>query len=160
MSAQTGKAGVADKVKIAAFDGMCAQGLVLLVTVLVDGFRRASSVKANSVFSGAFLIKRCQLSLSISTTFVALYSFGRRFRGQHPANLRADMAKGLFGVLFFVGGGVDVELFFGAGKGDIEQTQIFCRLSSARWLILLPRFAMLSAARFRGFRYAGFSSFL
>ena len=40
MPAQTGKAGVADKVKIATFDAMCAQGLVLLAAVLVDGFRR------------------------------------------------------------------------------------------------------------------------
>ena len=72
MPAQTGKAGVADKVKIAAFNAMCAQGLVLLAAVLVDGSGGASSVKANSVFSGAFLIKRCQLVLSISTTSVVL----------------------------------------------------------------------------------------
>ena len=61
---QTG-AGVADKVKIAAFNAMCAKSLVLLVAVLIDvGFGGASSCEGKLRIFRRVLIKRCQLVLA------------------------------------------------------------------------------------------------
>ena len=128
MPAQTGKAGVADKVKIAAFDGMCILSLVLLAAVLIDGFRlgffREGEFRIfGRVFNKALPVgfehfyNICRALIALADAFAA--SIWQTFK---------QIGKRIVRRTVFVGGGVDVELFFGAGKGDIEQAQIFRRL--------------------------------
>ena len=128
MPAQTGKAGVADKVKIAAFNAMSAKSLVLLTAVLVNGFRRGFFRE------GKLRIFRCVFDKALPVGFEHFHNVCRAFIALVDAfavGIRQtfeQIGKRIVWRTVFVGGGVDVELFFGAGKGDIEQTQIFCRL--------------------------------
>ena len=121
MPTQTGKASVADKVKIAAFDAMCAKSLVLLAAVLVDGFRRGFFRE------GKLRIFRCVLDKALPVGFEHFHNICRAFIALVDAfavGIRQtfeQIGKRIVWRTVFVGGGVDVELFFGAGKGDIEQ---------------------------------------
>ena len=121
MSAQTGKAGVADKVKIAAFDAMCAKSLVLLAAVLVDGFWRGFFREGKLRIFRRIFDKALPVELehfhNICRAFIALVdAFAVGIRQTFE-----QIDKRIVWRTVFVGGSVDVELFFGAGKGDIEQ---------------------------------------
>ena len=121
MPAQTGKAGVADKVKIAVFNAMSAKSLVLLAAVLVNGFRwgffREGKLRIfRRVFDKALPVgfehfdNVCRAFIALADAFAV--GIWQTFE---------QIGKRIVWRTVFVGGGVDVELFFGAGKGDIEQ---------------------------------------
>ena len=120
MPAQTGKAGVADKVKIAAFNAMCAKSLVLLAAVLIDGFRRGFFRE------GKLRIFRRVFDKALPVGFKHFYNVCRAFialADALAAGIRQtfeQIGKRIVWRTVFVGGGVDIELFFGAGKGDIK----------------------------------------
>ena len=107
---------------------MSAKSLVLLAAVLVDGFRRG-------------FFRECKLRIfrrvfdkALPVGFKHFYNVCRAFialADAFAAGIRQtfeQIGKRIIWRTVFVGGNVDVELFFGAGKGDIEQTQIFSRL--------------------------------
>ena len=99
MPAQTGKAGVADKVKIAAFNAMCAQGLVLLVAVLVDGFRRGFFRKCK------LRIFRRVFDKALPVGFEHFHNVCRALIYAFAAGIRQtfeQIGKGLFGVQFLL----------------------------------------------------------
>ena len=107
---------------------MCAKSLVLLAAVLVDGFRRGFFREGKlrifrRVFDKALPVELehfhnvCRAFIALADAFAA--GIWQTFE---------QIGKRIVWRTVFVGGGVDVELFFGAGKGDIKQTQIFCRL--------------------------------
>ena len=102
MPAQTGKAGVADKVKIAAFDAMCAKSLVLLAAVLVDGFRRGFFRE------GKLRIFRRVFDKALPVGFKHFHNVCRAFialTDAFAACIRQtfeQIGKGLFGVQFLL----------------------------------------------------------
>lgn len=121
MPAQAGKAGVADKVKIAAFNALCIQSLVLLVTVLIDGFWRGFFRKGEFRIFGCIFDKALPVGFehfyNICYTLIVLVnafavSLWQTFE---------QIGKRIIRRTVFVGDSADVELFFGAGKGDIKQ---------------------------------------
>ena len=107
---------------------MSAKSLVLLAAVSIDGFQRGFFRE------GKLRIFRRVCDKALPVGFEHFYNICRTFialADAFAAGIRQtfeQIGKRIVWRTVFVGGGVDVELFFGAGKGNIEQTQIFCRL--------------------------------